>query len=159
MKKLTLTLKGRDSWSRPVYEYDGNLYVDVDPRSKREPEICTKLNNFFDGEPDTPIKHIKSYENMEIDFIPFRDTWDNSFNIDNYTSEYCPFCDYDVVIYARGITACPNCAKPLAPCTVCDDCNYNTCPYGCTGGQEDEYKPVTNPTISKKEIEFYVKIN
>ena len=31
-EKLTLTLLGRDSWSRPVYEgSDGNLYVDTDP--------------------------------------------------------------------------------------------------------------------------------
>ena len=30
--KLTLTLLGRDSWSRPVYEgSDGRLYVDTTP--------------------------------------------------------------------------------------------------------------------------------
>lgn len=29
---LQLTFVGRDSWSRPVYECGGRLYVDVDPR-------------------------------------------------------------------------------------------------------------------------------
>ena len=37
--KLTLTLLGRDSWSRPVYEgSDGSLYVDVDPCADRPPK-------------------------------------------------------------------------------------------------------------------------
>ena len=67
--KLTLTLLGRDSWSRPVYEgNDGNLYVDVDPRVGWPPKICTKYRNTFDGEPDTPVK-------AEITFVPRRDTW------------------------------------------------------------------------------------
>ena len=54
MKKLILNYKGRDSWDRPVYESDGRLYVDVDPRKGWKPNICTKYNNEFDGEPDTP---------------------------------------------------------------------------------------------------------
>lgn len=67
--KLTLTLLGRDSWSRPVYRgNDGNLYVDVDPRADRPPDICTKYRNAFEGEPDTPVK-------AEITFVPRRDTW------------------------------------------------------------------------------------
>lgn len=53
--KLTLTYIGRDDWDRPVYEADGRLYVDVDPRAGRAPNICTKINNEFHGEPDTPI--------------------------------------------------------------------------------------------------------
>lgn len=35
MKKLVLNYKGRDSWSRPVYEANERLYVDVDPRKDR----------------------------------------------------------------------------------------------------------------------------
>ena len=47
--KLTLTLLGRDNWSRPVYEgNDGNLYVDADPRAGCPPKICTKYRNAFD---------------------------------------------------------------------------------------------------------------
>jgi len=70
IKILTLTHIGRDSWDRPVYECDGKLYVDVDPRKDWAPNICTKNNNEFDGEPDCPIA-----ENVEIIFIPCRDTW------------------------------------------------------------------------------------
>lgn len=31
---LRLEYRGRDSWDRPVYECDGRLYVDVDPRRR-----------------------------------------------------------------------------------------------------------------------------
>jgi len=51
MKALLLMYKGRDSWDRPVYECDGILYVDVEPRSD-QPNICTKSANEFDGESD-----------------------------------------------------------------------------------------------------------
>ena len=68
-EKLTHTLLGRDSWSRPVYEgSDGNLYVDTDPRADCQPRICTKHRNAFDGEPDTPV-------HADITFVPCRDTW------------------------------------------------------------------------------------
>ena len=86
---------------------------------------------------------------------------------EDYTIEYCPFCDQEVVIRSHGITACPSCGKPLAPCSVCSlaftgcyaDCNpdENTetgCPYGCTGGAEDEFKPITNPPMTAEEIAF-----
>jgi hypothetical protein len=69
-KTLTLTHIGRDSLERPVYECDGKLYVDVDPRRNRAPDICTKNNNKFDGEPDCPIA-----EGTKIIFVPCRDTW------------------------------------------------------------------------------------
>lgn len=70
MKKLTLHFKGRDSWSRPVYEAEGRLYVDVDPREGCGPNIHTKYNNEFDGEPDNSIA-----EDTEIEFVPRRDIW------------------------------------------------------------------------------------
>jgi hypothetical protein len=68
MKTLTLTLIGRDSWDRPVYEIEGRLYVDTDPRSGKNPRICTKQQ--FDGEPINPIA-----DDINIEFIPRRDTW------------------------------------------------------------------------------------
>ena len=71
MKKLVLNYKGRDSWSRPVYEANERLYVDVDPRKDRKPNICTKYNNEFDGEPDDPIP-----SDIQIEFVPCRDVWD-----------------------------------------------------------------------------------
>lgn len=71
-----------------------------------------------------------------------------------FTIEYCPFCDSEQVIFQKGITACPSCGKPLAPCSMCEDCNRNTCPYGCTGGEEDELKPVTNPQIKAEDARY-----
>lgn len=73
-EKLILNFKGLDSWSRPIYENEGRLFVDVDARKNHKAEICTKYNNIFDGEPDTPIEYIKKYQDMEIEFIPKRIT-------------------------------------------------------------------------------------
>lgn len=65
---------GQDSWDRPVYEgEDGTLLVDVDPRSTRPISLCTKMNNRFDGEPDTPIEHTK-YKDDKIT-VDRRVTW------------------------------------------------------------------------------------
>ena len=67
-KQITLRLLSRDRWSRPVYEGpDGKLYVDTDPRDWREPRICTKQGNAFDGEPCDPV-------DADFTFIPCRDT-------------------------------------------------------------------------------------
>ena len=76
---------------------------------------------------------------------------------EDYTIEYCPWCDQDVAIRAKGVTACPSCGMPLAPCSVCESCNYSTCPYGCTGGVEDEHKPVTVPPMTEEEIRFAIE--
>ena len=69
MKKLVLKFMGSDSWDRPVYQSNGHLYVDVDPRVDRTPKICTKYNDDFDGEPDNVI------ENVSFEFIPNRVVW------------------------------------------------------------------------------------
>ena len=67
---LRLEYKGRDSWARPVYECDGKLYVDVDPRKSKPADICTKQGSAFDGEPSAPIP-----DNTIVEFVPERDTW------------------------------------------------------------------------------------
>lgn len=67
---LELRYIGRDSWSRPVYESNGRLYVDVDPRKNRGPNIFTKQGNEFDGEPCDPIP-----DGTEVEFLPQRDVW------------------------------------------------------------------------------------
>lgn len=68
---IPLVFKGRDSWSRPVYmAQSGLLFVDVEPRADREPVLCTKVGNRFDGEPDVHMKR-----DLFPDFIPKRDTW------------------------------------------------------------------------------------
>lgn len=69
-RQMLLILQGRDSWGRPVYKGpDGNLYVDVDPRKGWEPNICTKYQNDFDGEPDDPVRGV------DFIFTPYRDVW------------------------------------------------------------------------------------
>ncbi len=75
MDEMTLNFKGYDSWDRPVYECNERLFVDVDPRSFRSPEICTKCNNEFDGEPDTPIEVMEKYKNVKVIFNPQRIVW------------------------------------------------------------------------------------
>ena len=75
---------------------------------------------------------------------------------ENYTIEYCPYCDQEVAIRSKGITACPKCGKPLAPCSVCydEERHCSTCPYGCHGSAEDEFTPITNPPMTEDEIIF-----
>ena len=70
MEKLILNYKGRDDWERPVYESNGQVYVDVSPYKERKADIHTKCDNDFYGEPDMPIS-----ENLEVEFVPGRDTW------------------------------------------------------------------------------------
>ena len=66
---LPIFHRGRDSWSRPVYDDGtGRLLVDVDPRAGRKPDICTKQGNAIDGEPCDPV-------DGDFIFIPRRDTW------------------------------------------------------------------------------------
>lgn len=72
---LFLNYVGKDGFNRPIYENSNRLFVDVEPRKDKEPEICTVLNNVLGGEPDTPIKYIKKYKDAEIDFSPKRITW------------------------------------------------------------------------------------
>ena len=78
---------------------------------------------------------------------------------EDYTIEYCPFCDTDQVIHSHGVTACPSCGASLAPCSVCSEewggCIVGSpCPYGCTGGPEDANKPITMPSLTAEEIAF-----
>lgn len=77
--------------------------------------------------------------------------------VNRFAVEYCPCCDIEVVIHADGITACPSCGYPLAPCSVCyeerGDC-VDPCPYGCTGGEEDAKKPITKPPVTDEDIAF-----
>ena len=79
------------------------------------------------------------------------------------TIEYCPHCDMEVAIRSKGVTACPECGRPLAPCSVCwhenggcrmSPTNPDACPYGCTGGEADERKPITAPPMTPEEIAF-----
>ena len=76
MENLVLKYIGNDSNDRPVYETEnGKLFVDADPRKDRQSRLCTKLNNAFDDEPDTPVMYIKRYTNTEFVFEPERVVW------------------------------------------------------------------------------------
>lgn len=71
MKTKTLKFCGWDSWDRPVYEDEREIYwKDIDPRPDSLPKLCTAVNNEFDGEPDWPIA-----ENIQVFFEPNRMTW------------------------------------------------------------------------------------
>lgn len=76
------------------------------------------------------------------------------YNLDNYTIEYCPWCDMDQVIFSKGVTRCPECGKPLAPCSMCEEC-VQDCPYGCDGTENDANKEVTNRDITTEEKTLY----
>lgn len=67
-------------------------------------------------------------------------------NKENYTVEWCPYCEQEVVIYAHVITECPECGEKLFPCSVCTQecCN---CPY-----EMGEQKALR---ITEEEIEKY----
>lgn len=68
---LKLTFQGCDNWDRPVYATEaGVLVVDVDPRKDRKPDLCTKYNNDFYGEPNDPIS-----DRWDLEFIPDRIVW------------------------------------------------------------------------------------
>lgn len=74
--EITLTYLGNDSWDRPVYQ-EGNkkLWKDVEPLSDREANLCSSVNNQFDGEPDIHMTSIKKYQNAIIKYVPQRIVW------------------------------------------------------------------------------------
>lgn len=79
---------------------------------------------------------------------------------EDYTFEGCPYCGKEVVIRAHGVTACPECEKPLVPCSLCSDgtkqlYDCSECPHGhVTCSSKDEFILITNPPITADEIAF-----
>lgn len=47
-------------------------------------------------------------------------------------TEWCSFCNNEVLIPACGESACPICGKPILPCSMCDNdiVNCNKCVRG-----------------------------
>ena len=75
-KALHLKFVGMDSWDRPVYKDDGGtLWKDVDPRAGMKPNLCTSVNNEFDGEPDIGMKYLEKYRGVTVAFEPERIVW------------------------------------------------------------------------------------
>ena len=77
------------------------------------------------------------------------------YNVAHYIIECCPWCEAEEVIFAEGITACPDCGKLLAPCSMCCNCSYEICPYGCDGSENDEHKKISNRKITEEERRLY----
>ena len=127
--------------------------------------VCIEAYDIYNPNEACYVSHISS-SIKQIEFLFNELGYDvtikkreaNEINLADYTIEYCPFCDTEQVIYAKGVTACPNCGKPLAPCSMCENCDYSTCPCGCTGGAEDEFKKVTNEPISKEQAKELYKL-
>lgn len=72
-KTKVLSFVGMDSWQRPVYkDEDDRLWKDVNPREGflSDRNICSAVNNYYDGEPDCPISNEYS-----LVFVPERITW------------------------------------------------------------------------------------
>lgn len=44
------------------------------------------------------------------------------------TDELCGNCGAEVKISANGYSVCPECGKPIYPCSMCGDCGVD-CPY------------------------------
>ncbi|MBQ8270828.1 MAG: hypothetical protein IKJ79_00155 [Bacteroidaceae bacterium] len=58
MNKIEIKSIGFDSFGREVFQTaKGSLLCDVNlDRSHKNMNLCAKLNNEFDGEPDFPVK-------------------------------------------------------------------------------------------------------
>ena len=122
---------------------------------------CEHEVQVFYGAQDSSDDKTISLEDFSRDFEITAEiaSIEASMKPEDYAIEYCPYCEQEVVIHSRGVTACPSCGKPLAPCSVCtleqyDCCLPNPCPYGCTGGAADEFLPITNPPMTAEEITF-----
>lgn len=116
-----------------------------------------KMRDFFSLSKDEFLKTYSYLTEEEWNLTAKKVQNTHERSLDDYTLEYCPYCDsYEQVIYAKGVTACPNCGKPLAPCSMCESCNYATCPYGCDGSDKDEDKPIDHH-ITQEEIDWYNK--
>lgn len=96
------------------------------------------------------VSKLTSYNDSEVVL-----TLDRNDLLELFTVEACPNCGSEQVIWSHGVTRCPECGAPLAPCSVCTDengsCNYNSCPYGCDGSENDLKKAVTMPDIFSED--------
>lgn len=40
-----------------------------------QPDLCTSVNNEFEGEPDTGMKYLEKYQGVTVAFEPERIVW------------------------------------------------------------------------------------
>lgn len=74
------------------------------------------------------------------------DDFGNEYDPKDFTIETCPVCGREEVIRIKGVTRC-RCGYPLAPCSVCESCNYKTCVYGCDGTDKDAEKSCNHEAL------------
>ena len=83
-----------------------------------------------------------------------------AYDASDYTVDFCEDCQKLQVVFSVGITACPDCGKPLYPCTGCSErgrCQVYDCMYGTpfTFYPELNAKQANNPAISRFEQEWF----
>ena len=138
-----------------VDELDNWLYSDEADCDENEFAInednafCTNMNH---DNCDWAIHEVipcKNHKGKKIMKVVYRN---------DYTAEYCPYCDNEVFIHAYGTTRCPECKTVIFPCSVCIDesggCRHN-CPYG--DPMKTENRVATNPDMTKEEIKWCEK--
>ena len=76
-----------------------------------------------------------------------------------YTFAYCTKCKCDKTVYATGITPCPECGSLLFPCSACQECLYDACPYDGKNAKELEPYINRNPIAPKTATKFIRKHN
>lgn len=75
------------------------------------------------------------------------DKTDEEYDPNDFTIETCPVCGREEVIHIKGVTRC-RCGYPLVPCSVCESCDYATCPYGCDGTDKEDKKSCDYEALS-----------
>ena len=66
------------------------------------------------------------YLNKDMRFQLYGETeppksWIEAWDLSRETTvEWCPYCNNEVVIPTFGVSTCPECGKPILPCSMCD---------------------------------------
>lgn len=76
----------------------------------------------------------------------------NGYNLDDYTVEICFECGLEQVVKAKGTGKCVHCNGVIYPCSVCEDCSYENCPYGRIGHIIDYKEKPTNKHLTAEEL-------
>lgn len=142
-----------DCYRIPVTE-TSNGTITVEANSSEEAHF-NEERAYLEGSVDCPGLSALSCSTKELS--KEGKTVVSKFNFADYVLEYCSNCERESVIFAKGITACPNCGAPLVPCSSCDVCDTANCPYNCFLDEEvvNEDLTVTNPPISEEEQAWY----
>ena len=74
-----------------------------------------------------------------------------------FTVEWCPCCNFETIIWSRGISRCQFCGSPIVPCSAChysngDGC-YEKCPYSCGEVSYSSEQDITMPKIEFETVE------